>query len=62
VTTSKCSNTPSANNAIAMNELNKLPESLALDVVKAYLNVATVLVNERRTPNPSASTTQSHCQ
>jgi hypothetical protein len=29
-----------------MNELNKLPESLALDVVKAYLNVATVLVNE----------------
>jgi hypothetical protein len=34
--------TPSANIAIAMNELNKLPESLALNAVKAYLKAATV--------------------
>jgi hypothetical protein len=40
-----------------MNELNKLLESLALDVVKAYLKVDTVQVNERRTPAPSASST-----
>jgi hypothetical protein len=37
-----CSNkqvhkTPSANIAIAMNELAKLPESLALDAIMAYL-------------------------
>jgi hypothetical protein len=36
---------PSANIAITMNELNKLPESLALDVVKDYLKTATVQVN-----------------
>jgi hypothetical protein len=48
---------PSANITIAMNELNKFPESSALDVVKAYLKAATVQVNERRTPAPSASTT-----
>jgi hypothetical protein len=34
--------TPSANIAITMNELNKLPESPTLDAVKAYLKVATV--------------------
>jgi hypothetical protein len=34
--------TPSANIAITMNELNKFPESPALDVVKAYLKAATV--------------------
>jgi hypothetical protein len=34
--------TSSANIAIAMNELNKLPESPALDAVKAYLKAATV--------------------
>jgi hypothetical protein len=33
---------PSANIAITMNELNKFPESLALDAVKAYLKAATV--------------------
>jgi hypothetical protein len=33
---------PSANIAVAMSELNKLPESPALDAVKAYLKVATV--------------------
>jgi hypothetical protein len=49
--------TPSANIVVAMNELNKLLESLALDAVKAYLNAATVQVNERRTPAPSASST-----
>jgi hypothetical protein len=52
--------TPSANIVVTMNELNKLPESLALDIVKAYLKAATVQVNERRTPTPSASTTGSH--
>jgi hypothetical protein len=34
--------TPSANIAITMNEVNKLPKSLALDAVKAYLKAATV--------------------
>jgi hypothetical protein len=34
--------TPSVNIAIAMNKLNKLCESLALDAVKAYLKAATV--------------------
>jgi hypothetical protein len=34
--------TPSANIVVAMNELNKLSESSALDAVKAYLKVATV--------------------
>jgi hypothetical protein len=47
----------SANIAIAMNKLNKLPESLALDAVKAYLKATTVQVNERHTPVPSVSTT-----
>jgi hypothetical protein len=54
--------TPSANIVIATNELNKLAESPALDAVKTYLKAATVQVNERRTPAPSASTTQSHRQ
>jgi hypothetical protein len=54
--------TPSANIAVAMNELNKLPESPALDAVKAYLKTATVQVNERHTPAPSASSTRSHRQ
>jgi hypothetical protein len=54
--------TPTTNIVVAMNELNKLPESLALDAVKAYLKAATVQVNERRTPAPSASTTRSHRQ
>jgi hypothetical protein len=49
--------TPSANIVVAMNELNKLPESAALDAVKAYLKTATVQVNERCTPAPLASTT-----
>jgi hypothetical protein len=49
--------TPSANIVVAMNKLNKLPESPALDVVKAYLKAATVQVNERRTPAPSVSST-----
>jgi hypothetical protein len=40
-----------------MNELNNLPESPALDAIKAYLKAATVQVNERRTPAPSASST-----
>jgi hypothetical protein len=34
--------TPSANIVVAMNKLNKLPESSALDAVKAYLKAATV--------------------
>jgi hypothetical protein len=34
--------TPSANIAITMNELNKLPESLALDAIKAYLKATIV--------------------
>jgi hypothetical protein len=34
--------TPSANMAIAMNELNKFPKSPTLDGVKAYLKAATV--------------------
>jgi hypothetical protein len=34
--------TPSANIVVTMNELNKLPKSLALDVVKAYLKAATI--------------------
>jgi hypothetical protein len=54
--------TLSANISVAMNELNKLPESPALDAVKAYLKAATIQVNERRTPAPSASTTRSHRQ
>jgi hypothetical protein len=54
--------TPSANIDVAMNELNKFPESSALDTVKAYLKAATVQVNERRTPAPSASTARSHRQ
>jgi hypothetical protein len=54
--------TPSANIVVAMNELNKLPKSSALDAVKAYLKAATVQVNERSTPAPSASTTRSHRQ
>jgi hypothetical protein len=49
--------TPSANIVVAMNELNKLSESPALDAIKAYLKAATVQVNERRTPAPSASST-----
>jgi hypothetical protein len=49
--------TPSASIAVAMNELNRLPESLALDVFKACLKAATVQVNERRTLAPSATTT-----
>jgi hypothetical protein len=52
--------TASANNAITKNKLNKLPKSSALDAIKAYLKAATVQVNERRTPAPSASTTRSH--
>jgi hypothetical protein len=54
--------TPSAIIVIAINELNKFPESLTLDAVKAYLKVATVQVNERHTPAPSTSTTRSHRQ
>jgi hypothetical protein len=54
--------TPSINIAVAMNELNKLPKSSALDTIKAYLKVATVYINERRTPAPSVSTTRSHRQ
>jgi hypothetical protein len=34
--------TSSANIVVAMNELNKLPKSPALDVVKAYLKAAIV--------------------
>jgi hypothetical protein len=34
--------TPSANITVAMNELNKLPESPALDAVKTYLKMTTV--------------------
>jgi hypothetical protein len=34
--------TPSTNIVVAMNELNKFPESPALDAVKAYLKAATV--------------------
>jgi hypothetical protein len=34
--------TPSANISIAMNKLNKLSESLALDAIKAYVKAATV--------------------
>jgi hypothetical protein len=34
--------TLSTNIVVAMNELNKLPESPALDAVKAYLKVAIV--------------------
>jgi hypothetical protein len=34
--------TPSANITVATNELNRLPESSALDAVKAYLKAATV--------------------
>jgi hypothetical protein len=34
--------TPSANIAVAMNELNKFPESPALNAIKAYLKAATV--------------------
>jgi hypothetical protein len=54
--------TPSANIVVAMNELNKFPESSALDTVKAYLKAATFQVNERRTPAPSVSTARSHLQ
>jgi hypothetical protein len=54
--------TLSANIDVAMNKLNKLPESPALDAVKAYLKAATVQVNERRTPAPSASSTRSYRQ
>jgi hypothetical protein len=34
--------TPSTNIAIAMNELNKLPKSPALDAIKTYLKAAIV--------------------
>jgi hypothetical protein len=34
--------TPSTNIAVTMNELNKLPESPALDAVKAYLKATTI--------------------
>jgi hypothetical protein len=34
--------TPNANIVVAMNELAKLPQSPALDVVTAYLKAATV--------------------
>jgi hypothetical protein len=34
--------TPSANIAVAMNELNMLPKSRSLDAVKAYLKAAIV--------------------
>jgi hypothetical protein len=34
--------TPSANIVVAMNELNMLPKSPALDAVMAYLKAATV--------------------
>jgi hypothetical protein len=34
--------TPSANIAVAMNELAKLPQSPALDAIMAYLKAATV--------------------
>jgi hypothetical protein len=34
--------TPSANIAVAMNELNMLPKSRALDAIKDYLKAATV--------------------
>jgi hypothetical protein len=54
--------TLSTNIVVVMNELNKLPESPALDTIKAYLKAATVQVNKRRTPAPSASTTRSHRQ
>jgi hypothetical protein len=54
--------TPSANIAVTMNELNKLPKSLALDTVKVYLKAAIVQVNDRRTPAPLVSTTRSHRQ
>jgi hypothetical protein len=40
--------TPSSNIAVTMNELAKLPQSLALDAVTDYLTAATVEVNENR--------------
>jgi hypothetical protein len=49
--------TLSANIVVTMRKLNKLPEPPVLDAVKAYLKAAIVLVNERRTPAPSASST-----
>jgi hypothetical protein len=54
--------TPSTNIAVTMNKLNKFPKSSALDTVKAYLKAATVQVNKKHTPAPSASTTRSHWQ
>jgi hypothetical protein len=54
--------TPSANIAVTMNELNRLPESLALNAIRAYLKATTVLVNKRCTPAPSVSTTRSRRQ
>jgi hypothetical protein len=54
--------TSSANIVVAMNELNKLSESPALEAVKAYLKAAIIQVSERRTPALTVSTTRSHRQ
>ena len=52
--------TPSANLAIAFNELDKLPHTLEVEKVRAHIIAAQVLVNEFRNDAPSYSTMLAH--
>ena len=52
--------TPSANLAIAFNELDKLPHTLEVEKVRAHIIAAQVQVNEFQNDAPSYSTTSAH--
>ena len=53
--------TPSANLAIAFNELDKLPHTPEVEKVRAHIIAAQVQVNEFWNDAPSYSTTSAHC-
>ena len=52
--------TPSANLAIAFNELDKLPHTLEVEKVRAHIIAAQVQVNKFQNDAPSYSTTSTH--
>ena len=52
--------TPSANLAVAFNELDKLPHTLEVEKVRAHIIAAQVQVNEFRNDTPSYSTASAH--
>lgn len=53
---------PSANIAIAFNEIDKLGQTPKTDKIRAYLMATQVQVNDFRNPPPSHSTTSNHSQ